>query len=97
MQPRTCILTAVILTSAMGFGAAAQTSDQDARRAGESVVQAHNKASQAKDAAGVAALYTADASRSRQTALSSVVRRSKNSSLTVSRCLPQRPPSSIRS
>jgi uncharacterized protein (TIGR02246 family) len=60
MQPRTSILTAFILTSVMGFGAAAQTSDQDARRAGESVVQAHNKASQAKDAAGVAALYTVD-------------------------------------
>lgn len=39
---------------------AQQTSDHDAWQAGESVVQAHNKASLAKDAAGVAALYTED-------------------------------------
>ena len=41
--------------------AAQHVSDQDARQAGESVVQAHNKASQAKDAAGLAALYSEDA------------------------------------
>ena len=41
--------------------AAQHVSDQDARQAGESVVQAFNKASQAKDAAGLAALYSEDA------------------------------------
>jgi uncharacterized protein (TIGR02246 family) len=41
--------------------AAQHVSDQDARQAAESMVQAHNKASQAKDAAGVAALYSEDA------------------------------------
>jgi uncharacterized protein (TIGR02246 family) len=74
MQPRPRKLSAFTLSTAMAFGAAAvlaiglptpvaaqQTSGQDAWQAGESVVQAHNKASQAKDAAGVAALYTRDA------------------------------------
>jgi ketosteroid isomerase-like protein len=41
--------------------AAQQTSDQDARQAGESVVEAHNKATQARDPAEVAALFTEDA------------------------------------
>ena len=40
---------------------AQQTSDQEAWQAGESIVQAHSKASQAKDAAGVAAFYAEDA------------------------------------
>jgi uncharacterized protein (TIGR02246 family) len=51
-----------IVAIGLAMPAAAQhVSDQDARQAGESVVQAHNKASQAKDAAGVAALYSEDA------------------------------------
>jgi uncharacterized protein (TIGR02246 family) len=51
-----------IVAIGLAMPAAAQhLSDQDARQAGESVVQAHNKASQAKDAAGVAALYSEDA------------------------------------
>jgi uncharacterized protein (TIGR02246 family) len=50
-----------IMAIGLAMPAAAQhVSDQDARQAGESVVEAHNKASQAKDAAGVAALYSAD-------------------------------------
>jgi hypothetical protein len=74
MQPRPRKLSAFTLSTAMAFGAAAvlaiglptpvaaqQTSGRDAWQAGESVVQAHNKASQAKDAAGVAALYAGDA------------------------------------
>jgi uncharacterized protein (TIGR02246 family) len=51
-----------ILAIGLAMPAAAQhVSDQDARQAGESVVQAFNKASQAKDAAGLAALYSEDA------------------------------------
>jgi uncharacterized protein (TIGR02246 family) len=63
MQPRTRrLLSAFTLTTAVAFGAAAQqTSNQDAWQAGDSVVQAHNKAMQARDAAGVAALYSEDA------------------------------------
>jgi len=62
MRMHTCLLSAFILITATAFGAAAQqTSNQDAWQAGESVVQAHNKASQTKDAAGVAALYAGDA------------------------------------
>jgi SnoaL-like domain len=68
MQMHTRLLSAFILTTAMAFGAAVprysaaqQTSDQAARQAGDSVVQAHNKASEARDAAGVAALYAGDA------------------------------------
>jgi uncharacterized protein (TIGR02246 family) len=41
--------------------AAQQVSDQAAQASGESVVQAFNKAALAKDAAGLAALYTEDA------------------------------------
>jgi uncharacterized protein (TIGR02246 family) len=62
MQPCTCLLTAFTLTTAVAFGAAAQqTSDQDAWQAGESVLQVYNKAMQARDAAGVAALFSEDA------------------------------------
>jgi hypothetical protein len=74
MQPRPRKFSAFTPGIAMVFGAAAvlaiglpmqvaaqQTSGQDAWKADESVVQAHNKASQAKDAAGVAALYAEDA------------------------------------
>jgi uncharacterized protein (TIGR02246 family) len=68
MQMHTRLLSAFILSTAMAFGAAVprysaaqQTSDQAARQAGDSVVQAHNKASQARDARGVAALYAGDA------------------------------------
>ena len=51
-----------IVAIGLAMPAAAQhVSDQDARQAGESVVQAFNKASQAKDAAGLAALYSEDA------------------------------------
>jgi uncharacterized protein (TIGR02246 family) len=61
MRPRTCLLSAFILTTAIAFGAAAQqTSDRDVWQAGDLVVQAHNKAIQARDAAGVAALYSED-------------------------------------
>ena len=57
------VLTMVsIVAIGLAMPAAAQhVSDQDARQAGESVVQAFNKASQAKDAAGLAALYSEDA------------------------------------
>ena len=41
--------------------AAEQISEQEARQAGENIVQAYNKAGQAKDAAGLAAVYTEDA------------------------------------
>ena len=45
------------LTMGLAMPAAAQhISDQDAWKAGDSVVQAHNRASQAKDAAGLAAV-----------------------------------------
>ncbi len=61
MQPRKSLLSAFILTTAVAFGAAAQqTSDRDVWQAGDLVVQAHNKAMQARDAAGVAALYSED-------------------------------------
>jgi uncharacterized protein (TIGR02246 family) len=51
-----------IVAIGLAMPAAAQhVSDQDARQAGESVVQAFNKASQAKDAAGLGALYSEDA------------------------------------
>ena len=56
-------LVAFILALALGSAipvAAQQTSSPDARQAAESVVLAHNKAMQAKDAAGVAALYAED-------------------------------------
>jgi uncharacterized protein (TIGR02246 family) len=56
-------LAAAILALALGSAvpvAAQQTSSQEARQSADSVVQAHNKAMQAKDAAGVAALYTED-------------------------------------
>jgi uncharacterized protein (TIGR02246 family) len=62
MRMHTCLLSAFILITATASGVAAQlTSNQDAWQAGDSVVQAHNKASEAKDAPGVAALYAADA------------------------------------
>jgi uncharacterized protein (TIGR02246 family) len=56
-------LAATILALALGSAvplAAQQTSSLEVRQAAESVVQAHNKAMQAKDAAGVAALYSED-------------------------------------
>jgi len=50
-----------IVAIGLAMPAAAQpVSDRDAWQAGESVVQAFNKASQAKDAAGLAALYSED-------------------------------------
>jgi uncharacterized protein (TIGR02246 family) len=61
MKLRACILSVFILTTAVAFGAAAQqTSNQEVWQAGDAVVQAHNKAMQARDAAGVAALYSED-------------------------------------
>jgi uncharacterized protein (TIGR02246 family) len=62
MKPRTCLLSVFILATAVAFGAEAQqTSKQDdVWQAGDLVVQAHNKAMQARDAAGVAALYSED-------------------------------------
>ena len=51
-----------IVAIGLAMPAVAQhVSDQDARQAGEAVVQAFNKASQAGDAAGLAALYSEDA------------------------------------
>ena len=41
--------------------AAQQAPEQGARQAGERIVQAYNKAGQGKDAAGLAAVYTKDA------------------------------------
>ena len=62
MQLRTCLLTAFALTTAVTFGVAAQqTSNQDAWQAGASVLQAYNKAMQARDAAGLVALFSEDA------------------------------------
>lgn len=59
LRPFTVAAAAAI---ALAMPAAAQhISDQDARQAGESVVQAFNQASLAKDAAGLAALYSEDA------------------------------------
>jgi len=52
-------ISALALGSAIPV-AAQQTSSLDARQAAESVVLAHNKAMQGKDAAGVAALYAED-------------------------------------
>jgi uncharacterized protein (TIGR02246 family) len=52
-------ILALVLGSAMSV-AAQQTSRAEVRQAAESVVQAHTKAMQAKDAAGVAALYSED-------------------------------------
>jgi len=50
-----------IVAIGLAMPAAAQhVSDRDAWQAGESVVQAFNKAAQAKDAAGLAALYSED-------------------------------------
>ena len=55
-------MTVPVLAIGLALPAVAQqTSDRDARQAGESVVQAHNKATQARDAAGVAALYAENA------------------------------------
>jgi uncharacterized protein (TIGR02246 family) len=58
---RSCTIIPIVAIGLAMPAAAQHVSDQDARQAGESVVQAHNKASQAKDAAGVAALYSEDA------------------------------------
>src|ERR1700727_1892879 len=59
MQPRTCLLTAFTLTTAVAFGVAAQqTSNQDAWQAGASVLLAYNKAMPARDAAGLVALFS---------------------------------------
>ena len=61
MQSRTCLLAAFTLTT-VAFGAAAQqTSNQDAWQSGASVLQAYNKAMQARDAAGLVALFSEDA------------------------------------
>jgi uncharacterized protein (TIGR02246 family) len=64
MQHRTCMPFAVIFTLVVGLAipaTAQQSSEQEARQAGESIVQAYNKAGQSKDAAGLAAVYTEDA------------------------------------
>ena len=54
MHPRTCLLTAFTLTTAVAFGVAAQqTSNPDAWQAGASVLEAYNKAMQARDASGL--------------------------------------------
>jgi hypothetical protein len=62
MQRRRYFIIIPIVTMGLAMPAAAQqVSDRDAWQAGETVVQAINKASQAKDAAGFAALYSEDA------------------------------------
>jgi ketosteroid isomerase-like protein len=62
MQRRRYFIIIPIVTMGLAMPAAAQqVSDRDAWQAGETVVQAFNKASQAKDAAGFAALYSEDA------------------------------------
>jgi uncharacterized protein (TIGR02246 family) len=61
MMLRVLIIVPVVAIGLAMPAAAQHVSDQEARQAGESVVQAFNKASQAKDAAGLAALYSEDA------------------------------------
>lgn len=70
MQSRTCPFSALTLGTALFFwiasglsapASAQQNSERDARQAGENIVQAYNKAGTAKDAAGLAAVYTQDA------------------------------------
>ncbi len=58
---RSFSVAAVVAIGLVMPAAAQHISDQDARQAGESVVQAFNKAALAKDAAGLAALYSEDA------------------------------------
>jgi uncharacterized protein (TIGR02246 family) len=60
------MLRTVMVLPALAIGlatpaAAQQAPEQEARQAGESIVQAYNKAGQSKDAAGLAAVYTKDA------------------------------------
>jgi uncharacterized protein (TIGR02246 family) len=52
-----------VLAMGLAVSAAAQVSEQDAQQAGQSVLDAWNKTSQQKDAAGHAALFTEDAIR----------------------------------
>lgn len=52
-----------VLAMGLAVSAAAQVSEQDAQQAGQSVLDAWNKTSQQKDAAGQAALFTEDAIR----------------------------------
>jgi uncharacterized protein (TIGR02246 family) len=60
MKPSRAMLVAVI-AGALTMPVLAQPSEQEARQAAESVVEAHNQAVQKKDAAGLAALYADDA------------------------------------
>jgi uncharacterized protein (TIGR02246 family) len=64
MQSRTCMLLILPLTLAGGLAVPAtaqQSLEQEARQAGEAIVQAYNKAGQSKDPAALAAVYTEDA------------------------------------
>jgi uncharacterized protein (TIGR02246 family) len=56
----------IVWIGAVGFvisAAAQEVSEQDAQRAGQSMVDARNKTYLTKDAAGIAALFTEDAAR----------------------------------
>jgi uncharacterized protein (TIGR02246 family) len=60
------MLRTVVVLPALAIGlavsaAAQQAPEQEARQAGERIVQAYNRAGQGKDAAGLAAVYTKDA------------------------------------
>ena len=58
---RSLTLVSVLAISLAVPAVAEPISEQEARQAGENIVQAYNKAGQAKDAAGLAAVYTEDA------------------------------------
>lgn len=58
---RLFVIMPVLAVSLAAPAAGQQASEHDARQAGQSVLDAWNKATQQKDAAGLAALYTEDA------------------------------------
>jgi uncharacterized protein (TIGR02246 family) len=58
---RSSVFIPVLAISLTLPAAAEQISKQEAHQAGEAIVQAYNNAGQAKDAAGLAAVYTEDA------------------------------------
>ena len=60
-MPRSFALVVALAISLSYPAAAQQISDKEARQAGENIVQAYNKAGQAKDPAGLAAVYAKNA------------------------------------
>jgi uncharacterized protein (TIGR02246 family) len=61
VMPRSLAVVTAFMISLSAPAVAEQISDQEARQAGENIVQAYNKAGQAKDPAGLAAVYAKNA------------------------------------